>query len=262
MVNVRLVFVGKIPAELNVKKVVKWKSSLFKVLPNVKYPLNLTPDIIPWGYSDVNLTKGFPSADKIKQQTQDGKEADLTFYIIDAPIQDNWFTRIFDPNRIVLTFHEAKDILKKEYVPFENYVISSLYFYSLLYVKVGTGTITMSDELAMVHGARRECVFDMCGIKDELPDSCITPGLCRSCEEKLKNVDEKLLADVRKELKNLKRMRYFQLALFLKANPCLSLGASVLFAVFCSLLANIIFQCLTKQKWLHTFFNDYHISLI
>jgi len=35
-------------------------------------------------------------------------------------------------------------------------------------------------------------VFDLCGIKEELPDSCIAPGLCSSCEDKLKNVDIKL----------------------------------------------------------------------
>lgn len=244
MVNVRLVVIGKIPAELNVKKVVKWKSNLFNVLPEVKYPLNLTPDIMPWGYSDGNLAKGLPSAEKIRQQTKDGKDADLTFYIIDAPIQNNWFTRIFNPNRIILTLHEAKDILKAEYIPFENYVVSSLYFYSLLYIRVGNGTITMPDELAMVHGARRECVFDMCGIKDELPASCLAPGLCHSCEGKLKNVDVELMADVRKELKKLKRTHYFRWVLFLKNHPYCSLFASILFAISCSILANIVYHSL------------------
>lgn len=232
MVNVRLVFVGKVPVELNVEKVYNWKSNLFKILPDVRYPLNLTPDITPWGYSDANLNMGLPSATKVKQQTRDGKDVDLIFYIIDAPIEDNWFTRIFDPNRIVITFHEAKDILRKEYVPFENYVISSLYFYSLLYVKLGTGTITMNDELVMVHGARRGCVYDMCGIKDELPDACITPGLCSRCENELKNVDQELLRVVKIELKRLKRTSYYRMVLFLKANPYLSLVISMSFAVF------------------------------
>lgn len=245
MVNVRLVFIGKVPAELNVKKVTNWKSSLFKVYPEVKYPLNLTPDIIPWGYSDNNLSKNLPSAEEVKQQSKENQEVNLLFYIIDAPIQLNWFSRIFAPNRIVLTFYEAKDILRKEYIPFENYIITHLYFYSLLFVKVGTGTITMPDELAMVHGARRGCVYDMCGIKDELPDSCITPGLCSHCENELKNVDLNLLTTVKKELKRLKRMSYYRFVLFLKANPKLSVAASALFAALCSVLGSFIYQCIT-----------------
>lgn len=244
MVNVRLVFIGKVPAELNVKKVMNWKSNLFKLYPEVKYPLNLTPDIHPWGYSDINLSANLPSTAKVKQQSKDNQEAELTFYIIDAPIEDNWFSRIFEPNRIVVTFFEAKDILRREYIPFENYIITHLYFYSLIFVKVGTGTITMPDELAMVHGARRGCVFDLCGIKEELPDSCIAPGLCSSCEDKLKNVDIKLLTTVKTELKELKRMPYFRIILFLKANPILSFIASVVFAALCSVLGSCLYQCL------------------
>ena len=250
MVNVQLVIIGKLPPELNVKEVRRWKSKLFKVLPEVKIPLNLTPDWENWGYSDKNFRMNLPTAEEISRQTGNNKKADLTIYVMDALIEDNWFSRIFDKDRIVVTFYQAKDILRSEHIPFENYVITHLYFYSLLSVKKGGVSIEMPDELAMVHGARRGCIFDMCGIKDELPDSCITPTLCNSCKNKLENVDVGLLTKVEKELKRLKRGWYYQAARFLKVHPLLSLCASMLLAIVCGMIANLcydeIIRCLTK----------------
>ena len=247
MVNVRLVFIGKNPPELDVRNVTSWKSDLFKIYPEVRYPLNLTPDIYPWGYSDVYLSKNLPSVAKVTQQTKDNQKTDLTFYIIDAPLENNWLSRIIEPNRIVVTFYEAKDILKKEYIPFENYIIQNLYFYSLLFVKAGTGIITMDDELNMVHGARRCCVFDMCGLKEEMVDSCIEPILCTSCKKQLENVDENLLMKVEQELKGLKRSSYYKMALFLKAHPWWSLIASLVAAIVCGVLGSFIYQGLIGQ---------------
>lgn len=242
MVNVRLAIIGKPPPELNFKEVRKWKSDLFKVLPEVKYPINLTPDWGDWGYSDNNFRMNLPTAEEIKRQTKDNQKADLTIYVIDTLIEDNWFSRIFDTNRIVVTFYQAKGILRSEHIPFENYVLTHLYFYSLLAVKKGGAGIKMPDELAMVHGARRGCIFDMCGIKEELPDSCIIPILCDSCKKKLENVDISLLAKVEKELKRLKRGWYYQTARFLKGHPLLSLCASILLALFCNMIANLCYN--------------------
>ena len=251
MVNVRLVTIGKLPPEMNVKEVLRWKSDLFRVLPEVSnYPINLTPDWGDWGYSDNNFRLNLPTEEEITLQTKDNKKADLTIYLMDTLIEGNWFSCIFDKNRIVVTFYQAKRILRSEHIPFENYMITHLYFYSLLSMKKGGVSIEMPDELSMVHGARRGCIFDMCGIKEELPDSCLKPVLCNSCKNKLKNIDEGLLAKIEKELKGLRRGRYYQAAQFLKIHPFLSLCASMLLALICGMLANFcydeFFRCWTK----------------
>lgn len=55
-ISIRLVAIGKIVAELNIAKLLKWKSEIFHICPNIETPvLHQKADLGNWGYSDCTI---------------------------------------------------------------------------------------------------------------------------------------------------------------------------------------------------------------
>ncbi len=248
MVYLKLVTIGNLDPELNIKKVKKWRSSIFKVdQEDEVFYLNTKSDLISpqWGYSDTNLAHHLPSVERLNLDT---RRPYLVIYVVDIPLEDNHFTRILDNNRIVVTLYEITDILKDKKVPLENYIISQMYTYTLLVLLKTGKKVTMDDEMFMVHDARRGCLFDMCGIKREVVDSCLSPIICKECMGKLslKGISQNDLIRIEKELKCLNRSWYYRIALLLKRHPIISLIISLLVTLLLNVGANLILCIFSK----------------
>ena len=239
MVNIRLVAVGLMGKSWGLDKVEQWDSALFKVISKtVSIPLDFDSDLY-WAYPDSQLQQKLPSSKSIAGLCNNPQDkADLTFYIMDAPIEKNWFSRIFDGDRIVITFYQAKEMLTEAHIPFENYLFKNIYYYSLLYLKKGRSTLSIQDEFLLTHAARRGCIFDMCGIKSDLIDSCLQPKICLYCKQKLSTgpniIDNGTLDSIDKELKKLNRGWYLGLVHRIGVRPLFGILVSAIVSAIVS----------------------------
>jgi hypothetical protein len=90
--KIRIVVVTYFKEELNLNKVVKWKSELFEVTEIKDYCPNIEPDIETWGYSDSLLEKELlPAKDDVN----------MTVYVLDVPLEDDCFSRIISVDRVI-----------------------------------------------------------------------------------------------------------------------------------------------------------------
>lgn len=240
MVKVRIAVIGGKDPELGIGRVSDWKSSIFKVVDIDYFFLNAMSDIPTWGFSDENLSQNLPRKEQFKKDA----ESDIIIYVMDVPLQSNYYSRILDNNRIVVTYYEIREILREQKIPLENYLVRLIYAYSLLFMIKTGKTLTMVDEQLMAHDARRGCLFDMCGIKKEISASCLSPQICGECYGKLlkKNVPEDTLKSVNRELKKLKRGLFYSIEVFLKQHPILSILISFLAATVSSIFASLIMK--------------------
>ena len=109
-VNVRIVTLGRTFYRQGFLELKKWKSALFNIV-SVEHQdlLFFNPDIDSRGYSDNTLRFNLQLLESVNYCQL--VKVDLIFYLIDAPLQDNRLSRIFDINKVVITFSEIKDIL-------------------------------------------------------------------------------------------------------------------------------------------------------
>lgn len=245
MVKIRIVLVGVTLTKFQVKRLAKWKSDLFCVVSDnghYSFDNNKKPDLPRFAYSDDYFKLHLPSDAQVSQQAKDKQKADLIVYIVDAPIEGNWYSRIFDTNRIVITLYQAKQILKDEHIPFENFILKRLYMYSLLYLKKGNAGINMRDEEEMLHYTRKGCIFDSCFIKKDFIDSCLQPIICSQCKNALieSHIKKELVDVVDKELKRMTRGCYLGTIHWLQNHPISNLLFAALVSAFVSYLFNIL----------------------
>ena len=245
-VNVRIVAMGSIIEELDVQRIKGWKSSLFHVEESIgRHYLPQKSDLEYddlWAYSDDLLSQTLP-----KTEWHDG--LDLTLYILDAPLEDNYFTRIINGNRILITYYEIKDYLLKENIPLENYLISNIYTYALLllanYRSENRHTLSAEDEDAIVHDYHDECIYDMCGNKEDVVYSCVTPQVCSKCKEFLskRGIKDEEIVNTNQELKRLNRSSYYQIVHKFKSYPIITFFSSCALAVLLNIIASVICGC-------------------
>jgi hypothetical protein len=243
MKKIRLITIGHLASELNLSVIENWKSKIFKVVERQRYSLTVEPDLINWGYSDKLLNKELPTVQQLTNNSQSERtnDVDINFFIVDVPLTLNHFSRILSDNRVVVTYFEVKEILERNLIPLENFCIGLLYTYSLVDMIKVDRHMTMADENWMAHSACKHCLFDMCGIKEQVVRSCNKPTICGDCELKLKSrrVSEDVIETVKKELKSLKRNSYEMIKFFLKSHPKLSLLISFIAAIIASVIANL-----------------------
>lgn len=118
----------------------------------------------------------------------------------------------------------VKDFLKDENIPLENVVYRILYAYSLAYKSSGDRVSSYDDTPGFTHDETKGCLFDMNGLKTDLIESCDKPIICNDCEHKLstRKVPTNLIETVKKELRGIRKARYYRWADFIKSHPILS----------------------------------------
>ena len=247
VVRVKLIFIGDILYyELDRRKITGWKSSLFEINPRIDlHPLTANADTPDWGYSDKTLQKTLSAL----QRGEAPADVDITIFILDVRIEDNYISRILPQNSILLTYHQMKEILRKECVPLENLLLSHIYYYSLLF-RIKQGEYLMpSDEFTMAHVATRGCLFDFCGEKEDCVRSCVSPILCPSCIAHLQEhglpVNE--VEQVQRELKRIRRTFYDSARMFLNNHPYLSMLLTLAGTFIISIISNVIY-CLIFEN--------------
>lgn len=242
-IKIKVVILGNLPHRFNIQKIQQWESNLFAIANDIDYhSLTSDSDTPGWGYSDALISKQLP----------DFEDSNFLIALTNVPLENNWYSRRLQNNKVVFTFHEIKDYLLYENIPLENVVLRVLYAYSLGYMRSGGKIPEYNEVSGFTHDETRGCLYDMNGIKFDLVESCDGPIICNDCEHTLASgkVPLNLIADTRKELKKVRKDIYFRWVDFIKIHPILSLIISLLSVVFfgsiSSLIATLIYEKLIK----------------
>jgi hypothetical protein len=237
--KIKLVSIGHLPLDFQVKKVLRWKSTIFEVSGEFdNFALRCDSDGPDWEFSD----------ELVKNQLPRKFDADFMIAVVNVPIQDNWYSRRLGNNQIVFTFHQIKEILEHYNIPLENVIFRLLYAYTLLYKRSGDRIPDFGEAPGFTHDETRGCLFDMNGIKTDLVASCDGPIICDECEERLKRekVSNLLIEATQKEIRGIRRDLYYRALGFIKKHPIWSLVLSAIFALSIgaagSLIASLIYD--------------------
>lgn len=242
-IKIKIIVLGNLPFELNLKKIENWESKLFEISKSEKYSLNGNSDGYSWEYTDSNISKTIP--DKFSE--------DILFAITNVPLESNYYSRRLSENRVCITTHEMSDILKESNIPIENLILRLIYSYFLAYKYFNDSLPTSQEFSSLTHDETKGCLFDMNGIKKDVIHSTNNPILCSSCQEKLRKnkVSENIITFSQDEIKSIKKDVYYRIIDFIKKHPILSFLGSALLAVILgiigSLVASSIWEHLLKK---------------
>jgi hypothetical protein len=243
--KIKLVSIGHLPLDFQVKKVLRWKSSIFEISGEFEnFALRCDSDGPGWEFSD----------ELVKTQLPERFDADFMIAIVNVPIQDNWYSRRLGNNKIVFTFHQIREILEHYNIPLENTIFRLLYAYTLLYKRAGDKIPDFGEAPGFTHDETRGCLFDMNGIKTDLVASCDKPIICDECQERLKRekVSNLLIEAAQNEIRGIRRDLYYRGLSFIKKHPIWSLALSAVFALLIgvtgSLIASIIYDAIKSTS--------------
>ncbi|MEA4984745.1 MAG: hypothetical protein VB105_04745 [Paludibacter sp.] len=239
-IKVKIGIIGYLPFEFNRKLIKNWKSDIFEIVDDIEeYHFTNHSDTFSWGYSDRILNMELP-------QIFDGE---LFIGITYVPIEDNFYARRLESNRIVLSYFEMYQILKHDDLPMENLLLRVLYAYCLVYLR-NNHTIPQQNEwLGFTHDDTRGCLFDMNGNKSDVVFSLNSPKICDDCTNRIRaeKVSDNYTNQIKKEIKRIKKKKFYKISDFIKKKPLLSLLFSAIFGILISIAASAIYETIKKE---------------
>lgn len=245
-VKIRISVLGHLPYFIDQKKIKKWESELFELVQEIGiYAIVENSDGDNWEFSDRNITSQLPKRE----------DEDILILLLNVPLQDNYFARRFTDNRVCVTYNEMTEILRFNNIPLENLLFRVLYSVSFVYRRYGDRLPSIDEPTNFSHDETRGGIFDMNGIKSDIIYSLNKPQLCHSCVEVLtgnKNhrIDINLINKVQKELKRIRKTRYYQILDFIKKYPVLSIiissAIAVVLGIIGSIIASIIWEWIVR----------------
>ena len=230
---------GNRAPDLDVESLRKWKSEIWEIHDNRidTLPLNGDSDLDSWGYSDDALSNNAPPV----------KDADITLYVLNVPVEANYYFRRLSNNTACLSLFEIADVLRSHNIPVENAVLRMAYSSALIHSRRGA-LPPMSEVPTLAHHETKGCIFDMAGIKSDIAFSTDKPILCDACRIAANNerVTNETLQIYSTELLHIRKRLYFRISDRIKRHPIRALAISTVFAlalgIISSIVANIIYD--------------------
>lgn len=241
MVNIRLVTIGRNISNFDIEKIIKWKSEVYTIVYTQPHDISAGADLSSWGYSDKLLEEILPSNDALQNSSQHrDTPIDITIFVIDAPLYNNYFSRTLTGNRIVVSYYEIKDILQESNIPLENYLIRLLYAYSFIYMGKSGNDISMLDESYFAHDYYKGCIYDMCGNKRDIVYSVINPIICDECKVKFRNkhIREDLIVKAQKEIARLNKRCSFRIQDYFQNHPIIKNVIHIVGTIIISIISS------------------------
>lgn len=222
-----------------IKKLQNYHSKLFEIIDCIEIK-HLPQSNLDWTYSDNTICK------LLLSNNVDNTNSDLCLCFIDHPIEDNYFTRDlsqFDSKTVLCSFYQVENIFTKKNVDLFNYIHGIV-----LNELVQIATMHKVDEKYFLHDDTRNCLFDMCGIKEDIAIKYSAPNLCTSCISKIESsvVDKNFLLLLNKEFKSFKKILFYRILDFIKKRPILSICITSISTIVINVISSFLFE-LIKQ---------------
>ncbi|MFX0203856.1 MAG: hypothetical protein ACFFCW_47770 [Candidatus Hodarchaeota archaeon] len=239
-VKVRVVSVGHLPADIDLEKIKSWKSEIFELSEGIEnYGLRSDSDTNDWGYSDKNISSLLP----------DRGSEDFLVALVSVRLEDNYYARRVQDNKVVLTFYEISDYLRQTNIPIENVVLRLLYAYSLLYRRSGARIPENSEFTNFTHDETRGCIYDMNGLKEDIVFSCVKPIICSECSERIvkEKVSQTSIDKAKSELSKIDKQLFYQIADWVKFHPIIAILVSSVWAIVLGVIGSLIVKGLFEK---------------
>lgn len=199
-----------------IEQLKKYKSPLFEIC-DCKEVKHLPENDYDWGYTDGAIIE------LLREQKISNDNVDLCLCFIDCVIEDNYFTRDlsdFDNKTVLCSFYQAAKMFNENNIDLFNYLHGVV-----LNEIVQIATLGKVDEQKFLHDDTRNCLFDMCGEKNDILLKYSKPKLCSKCKSKIdeKSVNSDFLPNLEKEFKSFKKVLFYRILDFVKSKPLLSI---------------------------------------
>jgi len=251
--KIALRLLGHKAPDLDTDALERWRSDLWEIHEKKidSLPLNGDADLPSWGYSDDALAAKAPAK----------KGADITIYMLNVPLEDNYYFRRISKNIACVSLYEVAEVLRMHNIPLENLILRMLYSSTLIHGRKGY-LPPISELESLAHHETKGCIFDMNGIKTDIVFSCNRPILCAACRLAAsgEQVSNEILDIFEKEIRKIRKRLYYRVIDWVKKKPLIALALSSVFAVFLgvvgSLVASYIYEKInTPNKALATVFS-------
>jgi hypothetical protein len=224
---------GNSAPDLDTSRILAWDSSLWEIHESriESLALNGHSDLASWGYSDVALA--------VKAPVVIG--AEVTLYVLNVPLEDNYYFRRLSRNVACLSFYEIADALRSQNIPLDNVILRAIYACAVIYARKGQ-LPPKSKLFSFAHHETKGCIFDMAGIKTDIIFSTNRPILCEACRVAAgeDQVSKEFLTTVGVELERIGKPLYFQIADVVKRHPIIALAVSSLYAILLGAIGSIV----------------------
>ena len=239
--KIKIVTVGHLPFEFEKKSILSWKSNLFEIEPSIEsYDLTINSDIEDWAFSDQNIERYVPNK----------ADSDLLIAITNVPLELNWYTRRLSGDRILFTYYEIKEILDASNIPLQNILFRLFYSYYFIYHRHNQRIPGADENTSFTHDESRGRLFDMNGLKQNVVHSLHRPILCDNCVGNMRGqrISLEQIEMAQKEIRRIKKDRFYQLQDFVKRSPIWALLLSTAGAIVLSLFTSWLYDTLKKEN--------------
>jgi len=135
------------------------------------------------------------------------------------------------------------DILDREHFDIEVFVLRCIYALILVFIE-NSGRLSLSAAVALFHDETRGCLYDFTQNKVEIVHSLDKPGLCADCRARLGHaqIDAEFIPTLFRELKRVRKSRYYRIIDWAKKNPVKTLMLTTLWAILLNVSASFIYD--------------------
>lgn len=230
--KISIVVLGHLKYPLDISKIEKWQSSIFKIHSSASVNHLPNPNGSNWEYSD----------DQLRTILSEELNSDFTVGLTDACIENNYYMRRISEKTAVLSFYQMAEICRDSNFTLEQYILRNIYELAVLYQT--NGTLITSINTNLTHDAIRGCIFDMNANKLDIIFSLHRPKLCLECKARIssRQIPTDLIPKLEDELQRIRKPLFFRLSELIKNHPIFALIITAFFSITLNLLASIIFE--------------------
>lgn len=233
--QIRLCLLGYQRYKETINKLCTYKSKLFEVVDCIEIK-QLPPPDCDWTYTDKII------CNLLTQKQLSNATVDLCLCFIDQPIECNYFTRdlsTFDDKTVLCSFYEVEDIFTRNNIDLFNYV-HGIVLNSLVQI----ATLHKLNEKHFLHDDTRNCLFDMCGLKNNIAIKYNIPSLCPNCIAKIEAhaIEKEFIPLLQNEFKTFKKTPLLVMINFIKDKPILSIIITILSTTILNIISSALFE--------------------
>jgi len=243
-ISIKVYLYGPLPFSIDISKLKKWRSSLFEIFEVLSinnkervYAKDTSKEIkdIDIKGQTIELVKN-----KFEFITHD-KLVDINLIVGYIDLADNWFLYSLKDdnmaNTIILSYRNIYDELIQNNIPLENLILSSLYTYSLIFLK-NNSLPTKEEERSIMHFDTRGCLFDLTNEVTDVKFYTNYPIICNHCQQEILN--EKInVKKLNRELKTIRKSFFYRLYENIKNNILLYILLTSCFSTFLTKITSV-----------------------
>ena len=238
--KVTLIRLGHIQHLVDFNFIIKWKSKLLTFSGIVCIKLLPGSDVED-GFLDVKYTRS-----KLKTLISCPVNSDYAVAVMPYRFEDNFYMHRINDKCFAISLYGITDILKSDNVSIEHFIIKQLY--EICAIRLLISDLSSNDIYQFIHPDTRGCLFDLNGDRSDILYNTEQPIICEECKGKIKSkqIKAETIHLLEHELKRIKKPFALRMERWIKKYPLLSIFISALMAITLNILANFIWECLSK----------------